>query len=91
MGYDPSKKFVAVSCDPSHREILSDTLGLPTSITSSMIEGHMVYLLAILSRLINKHTHGVTDNMQKNFGLALCFMENFCFALEDLVLWMLEP
>ena len=77
MGYDPSKKFVAVSCDPSHREILSDTLGLPTSITSSMIEGHMVYLLAILSRLINKHTHGVTDNMQKNFGLALCFVGEF--------------
>ena len=39
-----------------------------------MIEGHMVNLHAILLRLISKHTHGVTDNMQKNFGLALCFM-----------------
>ena len=80
LGYDPSKKSVAISCDPRHREILSDTLGLPTSITSSMIEGHMVNLLAILSRLINKHTYGVTDNMQKNFGLALCFMASFLFC-----------
>ena len=77
MGYDPSKKFVAVSCDPSHREILSDTLGLPTSITSSMIEGHMVNLHAVVSRLINKRTHGVSDNMQKNFGLAICFVGEF--------------
>ncbi|KAL0008256.1 hypothetical protein SO802_009758 [Lithocarpus litseifolius] len=42
LGYDPSKKFIAVSCDPKHWESLSDTLGLPTSITSSMVEGHMV-------------------------------------------------
>ena len=39
-----------------------------------MIEDHMVNLCAIISRLIDKCTHGVTDNMQKNFGLALCFM-----------------
>ena len=63
LGYDPSKKFVAISCDPRHREILSNALGLSTSITSSMIEGHMVNLLTILSRLINKRTHGVIDNM----------------------------
>ena len=31
-------------------------------------------LCAILSRLINKRTYGVTNNMQKNFGLALCFV-----------------
>ena len=41
LGYDPSKKSVAVSCNPRHREILSGTLGLPTLVTSSMIEGHM--------------------------------------------------
>ena len=56
-------KSVAVSCDLRHRDILSDALRLPTSITSSMIEGHMVNLRAILSRLINKCTHGVTNNM----------------------------
>ena len=74
LGYDLSKKYVAVSCDPRHKESFSDALGLPTSITDSMIEDHMVNLCAIISRLIDKRTHGVTDNMQKNFGLALCFM-----------------
>ena len=75
LGYDPSKKSVAVSCDPRHRESLSDTLGRHTSITSS--KRHMVNLRAIVSRLINKHTYGVTNNMQKIFGLALCFMGEF--------------
>ena len=64
LGYDLSKKFVAISCDPKHRESLSNALGIPTSITSSMIEGHMVNLRAVLSSLINKRTHGLTDNMQ---------------------------
>ena len=46
-----------------------------------MVEGRMVNLHAIVSRLINKRTHGVSDNMHKNFGLALCFMGEFllCF------------
>ena len=57
-------------------------LGLPTSITSSMIEGHMVNLCAILSRLINKRIDGVIDNMQKNFGLALCLMGKFLVCFE---------
>ena len=74
LGYDPSKISVAISCDPKHRESLSNTLSLPTSITSSMVEGHMVNLCAIVSRLINKCTYGVTNNMQKIFGLALCFV-----------------
>ena len=74
LGYDPSKKSVVVSCDPRHKESFSDALGLSTSITNSMIEGRMVNLCAIISRLIDKCTYGVTDNMQKNFGLALCFM-----------------
>ena len=77
LGYDPSKKSMAVSCDPKHRESLSDALGLPTSITSSMVEGHMVNLHAIVSRLIDKHTYGVTNNMQKSFGLALCLVGEF--------------
>ena len=72
--YDPSKKFVAISCDPTHKETLFDALGLPTSITDGMIEVHMVNLHAIISRLIDKRTYGVTDNMLKNFGLALCFV-----------------
>ena len=59
--------------------------------TSSMVKGHMVNLHAIVSRLINKRTYGVIDNMQKNFGLALRLWENLCFALEGTVLWMLEP
>ena len=63
LGYDPNKKSVAVSYDPRHSESLSDAFSLPTSITSSMVEGHMVNLLAIFSRLINKRTYGVTDNM----------------------------
>ena len=74
LGYDPSRKFVAVSCDPRHKESLSDALGLPTSITDSMIEGHMVNLRAIISQLIDKCTYGVTDNMQKNFGFAFCMV-----------------
>ena len=77
LDYDPGKKSVVVSCDPRHREVLPGALGLSTSITSSMIEGHMVNLHAIVSRLIKKCTHGVTDNMQKNFGLAICFMGEF--------------
>ena len=63
LGYDPSKKSVAVSCDPRHKESLSDALGLPTSITNSMIEGHMVNLYTIISQLIDKGTYGVTNNM----------------------------
>ena len=42
-----------------------------------MVEAHMVTLRAIVSRLINKRTYGVTDNMPKFFGLALCFMGEF--------------
>ena len=63
LGYDPSKKSVTVSCDPRHKESLFDTLSLPTSITDSMIEGYMVNLRAIISRLIDKRTYGVTNNM----------------------------
>ena len=77
LDYDPSKKSIAVSYDPKHREFLSDAVGLPISITSSMVEGHMVNLRAILSRLINKCTYRVTDNMQKNFGLTLYFVGKF--------------
>ena len=47
LGYDLGKKYVAVSCDPKHREILFDALRLPTSITSSMIDDHMVNLYAL--------------------------------------------
>ena len=54
LGYDLSKKSVAVSCDPRHKEFLSDALGLPTSIIDSMIKGHMVNLRAIISWLIGK-------------------------------------
>ena len=63
LGYDPSKKSVAVSCDPRHKESLFGALRLPTSIIDSMIEGHMVNLHAIISRLIDKCTYGVTENM----------------------------
>jgi len=87
LGYDPSKKSVAVSCDPRHKESLSNALGLPTSITNSMTEGHMVNLCAIISRLIDKCTYGVTDNMQKKFDLALCFLGKFllCFGRHGFV------
>ena len=59
LGYDPSKKSVAVSYDPKHKESLSNALDLPISITNSMIEGHMVKLHEIISRLINKRTYEV--------------------------------
>jgi len=39
-----------------------------------MVEGHMVNLHAIVTRPIDKRTHGLSDNMQKIFVLALCFM-----------------
>ena len=74
LGHDPRRKSVVVSYDPRHKESLSDALDLLTSITDSMIEGHMVNLRAIISRLIDKRTYGVTDNMQKNFSLALCMV-----------------
>jgi len=77
LGYELGKKSVVVSCDPKHRKILSDALGLPTSITNSMIGGQMVNLHAVVTRLINKRTHDASNNMQKNFGLALCFMGEF--------------
>ena len=77
LGYEYGKKSIVVSCDPKHKEILSDTLGLSTSVTSSTIEGHMVNLHAIVTRLTDKRTHGPSDNMQKNFGLALCFVGEF--------------
>ena len=48
LGYDPHKKSVAVSCDPWHKESLSNVLSLPISITDSMNEGHMVNLRAIM-------------------------------------------
>ena len=59
---------------PKHKESLFDALGLTTSITDSMIKGHMMNLRAIISWLIDKRTYRVTDNTQKNFGLALCFV-----------------
>ena len=34
-------------------------------------------LCTVLSRLINKHTHRVANNMQKNFELAVCFVGKF--------------
>ena len=87
LGYDPSKKSIAVSCDPRHKESLSNALDLYTSITDSMIKGHMVNLHAIISQLIDKHTYGVTDNMQKNFGLALCTVGELllCFGRRGFV------
>ena len=87
LSYDPSRKSIAVSCDPRHKESLSDALGFPTSITDSMIEGHMVNLHAIISRLIDKRTYGVTDNMKKNFSLALCMVGKllFCFGRHSFV------
>ena len=82
LAYDSVKKSVVVSCHPKHRDILPGALRLPTSITNCMIEGHIGNLHAVVSRLINKHTHGVTDNMQKNFSVALYFMGEFllCFG-----------
>ena len=47
-----------------------------------MVEGHMVNLRAIVSRLINKCTYRMTNNMQKIFGLALCFVGEFLLCFE---------
>ncbi|KAK9984291.1 hypothetical protein SO802_033816 [Lithocarpus litseifolius] len=44
LGYDLSKFFFAVSCDPRHKESSFDATGLPTSITDSMIEGNETLL-----------------------------------------------
>ena len=49
LGYDPNKKSIAVSCDPRHKESLSDALSLPISITGSLIKGHIVNLRVIIS------------------------------------------
>ena len=82
LGYDRSRKSIAVSCEPRHKESLSNVIDLPTSITDSMIEGQMVNLRAIISRLIDKLTYGMTDNMQKNFGLALCIVGKLLLCSE---------
>jgi len=76
-----------VYCDPRHKESLSDALSLPTSITDSMIEGHMMNLRAIISRLIDKRTYRVTNNMHKNFCLALCMVGKLllCSGRRDFV------
>ena len=42
-----------------------------------MIEVHMVNLHVVVMRLIDKHIHGLSNNMQIFFGLALCFMGEF--------------
>ena len=34
-------------------------------------------LHAIVTRLIDKRTHSLSNNKQKNFGLALCFIAEF--------------
>ena len=68
---------MAVSCDPKHKEILSYALGLSVSNTSSMIKGHMVNLHAVASRFTHRRAHGISDNIQKNFSLAFCFMGEF--------------
>ena len=80
LGYDPNKKFVVVSYDPRHKESLSDALGFPTSITSSTVEGHMVNLCAIISRLVNKCTYGGIDNMQKNLACLYALWHGFTDA-----------
>ena len=87
LSYDPNKKFVVVSCDPRYKESLSDALGLPTFVANSMIKGHMVNLHAIISQLIDKRTYGVTENMQKNFSLALCMVGELllCFGRRGFV------
>ena len=87
LGYDPARKSIPVSCDPKHKESLFDAIGLPTFITDSMIEGHMVNLRAIIFQLIDKCTYGVVDNMQKNFSLPLCFVGKFllCSKRHDFV------
>ena len=62
---------------PKHREILSNAIGLSTSVSSSMIEDHMVNLHVVVTRIIGRCTHVLSDIMQKNFGLAFCFMGVF--------------
>ena len=42
-----------------------------------MIEGYIVNLHAVVTRLIDKHTYGLSDNMQKIFGFPLYFMGEF--------------
>ena len=70
LGYELGKKSVVLSYDPKHREILSNALGLSTSVTSSMIEVHMVNLHVVVMRLIDKHIHGLSNNMQIFFWLS---------------------
>ena len=68
---------MAVSCDPRHRESLFDALSLATSITSSMVEGHMVNLCAIVSRLINKCTYKVTTICRRILAWPYAFVGEF--------------
>ena len=70
MDYEFGKKYIAVSCDPKHRGILFDALGLSTSVTSSMIEGHMVNLHVVVTRIIDRRTHGLFNNMQKKIWFS---------------------
>ena len=63
---------MVVFYDPKHKEILSN----------SMVEGHMVNHHAVVKRFIHLRTHGISDNMQKNFALALCFIGEFLLCLK---------
>ena len=44
----------------------------------------MVNLHAIVTRFIHRHTHGISDNVHKNFSLALCFMGEFLLCYRRL-------
>ena len=77
LGYEFNKKSMAFTCDPKDKVILSNALGLSVSITSSMIKGHMVNLYAVVTRFIHRNTRVISNNMQKNFALVLCFMREF--------------
>ena len=47
-----------------------------------MIKGRMVNLHAVVTRLIHRCTHGISNNVQKNVSLALCFMGEFLVCFE---------
>ncbi|KAK9984358.1 hypothetical protein SO802_033883 [Lithocarpus litseifolius] len=85
LGYDRSKKFVAVSYDPRHKESFSDALGLPTSITNSMIEGHMIWLMERLD-MIAKPTngnYGPSSFLSRAVIKTECQIENDCVKFLD--------
>ena len=91
LGYDPSKKSVAVSCDPRHRDLcLMLSIFLLPLLVVQLKEIWWIFVRFFQGWLTNALTEWPTL-CGKFLAWPYALWENFCFALEGTVLRMLEP